>query len=459
MLIDLLRRVGTDAPDRAVVISPQGQTSYAECLERAEAIAAGLAEREIDRFALLASDPAEVVAALAAATAIGAEPCVYPQELDDARLAKLSTDFDHEVLVADRWPVAGLASPASADVLNLDELAGGGEAAAAQPGAPILILTTGTTGDQKGVRHTWERLARAVRKPDDRPGTRWLLAYNLNQFAGIQILLHVLISGSTMVAPPSRRPRDLIETIREHEVTHLSATPTLWRLLIGSLDDRTAADLPLEQITLGGEASDDQLLGRLRELFGDARITHVYAGSEFGSAIAVGDGRAGLPLSVLERGEDSPVQVRIEDGELQLRSRAGMLGYFEGADTEDEWVATGDMVEVHGDRIHFVGRRSEIINVGGAKVHPLPIEELVCGIEGVEIAAAYGRPNPVTGQIVALDVVAAAGADPSELEAAIRAACEALPRPGRPRRIRFVPELEIRGNKLIRDEVKVQAGA
>jgi acyl-coenzyme A synthetase/AMP-(fatty) acid ligase len=282
-----------------------------------------------------------------------------------------------------------------------------------------------------------------------------LLAYNLNQFAGIQIMLHVLASGSTLVAPPSRRADEVIETIRRHRVTHASATPTFWRLVVGRLDAETARELPLRQITLGGEAAPEGLIERLHELFGQARLSHVYAGTEFGSAVSVRDGRSGLPLSVLDRDESADVRLRIVDGELQIRSRVGMLGYHRNTDDESEWRPTGDLVEIRDDRIHFVGRKTEIINVGGAKVHPLPVEETVCSVPGVQLAAVYGRPNAVTGQIVAVDVVPAPGVDTDELAALIRTACQALPAAGRPRRIRFVEELEIKGNKLMRREVAV----
>jgi acyl-coenzyme A synthetase/AMP-(fatty) acid ligase len=164
----------------------------------------------------------------------------------------------------------------------------------------------------------------------------------------------------------------------------------------------------------------------------------------------VRDGRSGLPLSVLDRDGGSPVQLRIVDGELQMRSRVGMLGYHATEDSADEWRATGDLVEVRDDRIHFVGRTTEIINVGGAKVHPLPIEEIAHSVPGVEIAAAYGRPNPITGQIVALDLVVSSGADPDAVKAAVVAACDALPPAGRPRRIKVVDEVAVRGNKLVR---------
>jgi acyl-coenzyme A synthetase/AMP-(fatty) acid ligase len=103
-----------------------------------------------------------------------------------------------------------------------------------------------------------------------------------------------------------------------------------------------------------------------------------------------------------------------------------------------------------GDRIRFVGRTSDRINVGGVKVHPLPVEEAVGAVAGVQVARAYGRPNPVTGQILALDVVPRPGVDTEVLEDEIRAACEALPPAGQPRLIRFVDDLAVSGGKIVR---------
>jgi acyl-coenzyme A synthetase/AMP-(fatty) acid ligase len=303
-------------------------------------------------------------------------------------------------------------------------------------------------------RHDWARLLEAQRHPDPRPGTRWLLAYNLYQFGAIQVLLHVLKSGGTLVEPISRRPDDVIAAIREHRVTHVSGTPTFWRLLSGRLDPRTAGELPVEQVTLGGEAVPEALIERLRELFASAHVSQIYGSTESGTAVSVRDGHSGLPVSVLDRDEDADVQLRIVDGELQMRSRVGMFGYLEdAADQRGKWRRTGDLVEVRDGRIYFVGRVTEIINVGGAKIHPLPIEERICSVHGVELVAVYGRPNAVTGQIVAADVVAAPEADTARLEQQIRDVCQSLPAAARPRRIRFVPELDIRGSKVSRHEV------
>ncbi|MEA2160072.1 MAG: hypothetical protein QOD66_2452 [Solirubrobacteraceae bacterium] len=426
--------------------------SYGDCLRRSEALARGLQAHGIERFGCAVASPQDIVVAAVASSAAGSEACMYPRDLDAAAISGFAQRFAHEVVIADsELPLEGAAAMTIGQ-LQVPE----GSELRTPDSAPVLILTTGTTGEQKGARHDWRRLAQAVRRPDARPGTRWLLAYNLNQFAGIQILLHVLTSGATLVAPPSRRAEDVIDTIRDQRVTHASATPTFWRLVVGRLDEATARELPLAQITLGGEAAPEGLIERLHELFPNAGISHVYAGTEFGSAVSVRDGRSGLPLSVLERDESAPVRLRIVDGELQIRSNVGMLGYHRGTDDASEWRATGDLVEVRDDRIHFVGRKTEIINVGGAKVHPLPVEEVVCSVAGVQLAAVYGRANPITGQIVAVDVLAAEGVDTDELAARIRAACQVLPAAGRPRRIRFVEELETRGNKLMRREVGVR---
>jgi acyl-coenzyme A synthetase/AMP-(fatty) acid ligase len=458
MLIEFVRRAAERTPDQPLVIAPGGAESYATSLRRSEAIAAGLAARGITRFGSAVEAAQDIVAVAAGASAVGSEVCLYPRDLDAAGLSRLAERFDHPVVVTDAQlelagaeslPLAELEAPSGGEVPSTD-------GPSADRPAPVLILTTGTTGEQKGARHDWGRLARAVRRPDKEPGTRWLLAYNLNQFAGVQILLHVLTSGATLVAPRSRRAEDVIATISQHRVTHASATPTFWRLIVGRLDASTARELPLEQITLGGEAAPEGLIEKLAQLFPKARISHVYAGTEFGSAVSVRDGRSGLPVSVLDRDEDSEVRLRIVDGELQIASRVGMLGYHERADDEGEWRPTGDLVEVRDGRIHFVGRTTEIINVGGAKIHPLPVEELACSVEGVQLASVYGRPNPVTGQIVAIDVVPAPAIDTDELAARLRSAFQALPAAGRPRRIRFVEELEIRGNKLMRREVEVE---
>jgi acyl-CoA synthetase (AMP-forming)/AMP-acid ligase II len=446
MLIEHLRAAATDVPDQAVVESASGSLTYSQCLAWAEALARGLDARSIERFACSIEDVGGVLALLCASSLVGSEACVYPGQLDDRAIADYATSFGHEVVVTDRHR-----SLASAQIVLLDSLPSEDGAPPERPAvAPFMILTTGTTGRPRGARHDWSRLLASVRHPDDRVGNRWLLAYNVNQFAGIQVLLHVLVSRATLIVPPSRRPRDLVTAISEQGVTHISATPTFWQLLSGAVDETLARKLALRQITLGGEAVPGRLLERLASLFPEAHISQVYAATEFGSGVSVRDGRNGLPISLLSRGDDADVQMRIVDGQLHVRSRVGMLGYYGEGEASDGWRPTGDLVEVRGNRIYFVGRSNATVNVGGVKVHPYPVEDLVGGLDGVALVRAYGHPNPVTGEILAVDVVARRGSNTDLLEHEIRDVCRSLGVAAQPRRIRFVQDIEVQGQKVAR---------
>jgi acyl-CoA synthetase (AMP-forming)/AMP-acid ligase II len=444
-VIELLRRAD---PQRSAVVTDEVSVTYRTLTARAEATAVGLRESGIDRFAILDHDAATVVALLAGAALAGAEACQYPPTDDPAEVAALAHRFDHDVIVTDDPNLAaGLEAIAPSALLDAR-----GPAPTTPPAArPLLVLTTGTTGIPRGVRHDWNRVLRAAARIQPAPGQRWLLAYGLHQFAGLQILVHVLAAGATLVAPAPRRPREGLAAMRAHAVDHVSATPTYWRFLLAELRNDGGPIPRLHQITLGGEAVPGPLLGELATTFPGARISQVYAASEFGSSGSVRDGRNGLALDVLHRGEDADVAMKIVDGELWVRSRVGMLGYYgEEPVDADGWRPTGDLVEVLDDRILFRGRTSEIINVGGVKVHPLPIEERVGAVPGVDLARVYGRTNAMTGAIVAVEVVAAEGADHDAVATAIRAACADLPAAARPRSIKFVDTIATAGNKVVR---------
>lgn len=448
-MIELLHRAD---PARTAVVGDDDEATYGSLLAAAHAVAAGLRARGIDRFGVVEADAARVIALLAGASLVGAEAALYaPADSLDAQGATAAR-FDHDVVVSDvDIDVDGTTT------VRYDALVAGG-AESPDPGElpsvrPVLILTTGTTGVPRGVRHDWNRLLRSVSRVQPAPDQRWLLAYGLHQFAGFQIVLHVLAAGATLVAPSVRRPKEGLAAMRRHGVEYASATPTYWRFVLAELRSDGGPVPALRQITLGGEAVPGPLLEQLRSTFPHARLSQVYAASEFGSTGSVRDRRAGLPVEVLQRGDDADIAMKVVDGELWVRSRVGMLGYYgEDPVDADAWRPTGDVVEIVGDRIEFRGRVSEIINVGGVKVHPLPIEERVAAVAGVAMARVYGRANALTGSIVAIDVVLADGTEEEAVRDSIRAACADLPAPSRPRSIKFVDTVAMTGSKIVRRE-------
>jgi acyl-coenzyme A synthetase/AMP-(fatty) acid ligase len=454
-LIDLIRRASRANPDAPAIVSSGGAVSYGQLLEQAEDIARGLQSRGITRAACVVTHPPTLVAVMAAASAIGCETCAYAPLLPDAGIDELTHAFGHTVVLTDRD-----LQLAQAEAVLIKELPASRGGKLEPPSAqPLLVLTTGTTARPKAARHDWARLMAPAQRRANDADQRWLLAFNLNQFAGLQVLLHVLASGATLVVPDSIQPRDALSAMLEHDVTHLSATPTFWRFLVALLDNPEADRPSLRQATLGGEAASAHLLDEVRRLFPEAKVSHIYASTEVGSGVSVTDGLAGLPVSVLERSDQSDVQFRIVEGQLQARSQVGMSSYY-GVDAaeNDGWLPTGDLVEVVDGRICFVGRSTETINVGGVKVHPLSIENVVSAVPGVQLVHAYAKANPVSGQIVSVDVVPMPDVDTEALEDAIRAACEVLAPAAQPRRVRFVDQLDLKENKISRASKKEPTG-
>ncbi|WP_183094336.1 class I adenylate-forming enzyme family protein [Nocardioides stalactiti] len=450
-MIELLRRAADRDPAALAMIAEGGEWTYARLADEAAVLAGGLRAAGIERFAITSNDIPVVVALMAAASLVGAEACVYAPDVTPEEMDRQAAAFAHPVVVSDR---SDLGSPA-AHVVRPEALRGSPVTGADLPERrPLMVLTTGSTGTPKGVRHDWSRQLSRMDKARDGSGQVWLLAYGPQQFAGLQVLIHVLGTGATLVAPSVRRPQAVLELIHDHHVTHISATPTFWRFMLAEFraDDRPVPRL--RQVTLGGEAAPGALLEELRETWPEARISHIYAGSEFGSTGSVRDGDDGLPTSLLEGSNDADVSLKIVDGELYVRSGASMLGYHGEEDRPvDEWWPTGDLVEVVGDRIEFRGRKTDVINVGGVKVHPLPVEDRVTAVPGVRAARVYGRANALVGAVVAVDVVLDEGADEATakaVKAAIRDACADLPRPWQPKSIVVVAELAMKENKVVR---------
>lgn len=450
-MFELISRAASRDGGAVALIGESRAWTYGELAATASSFARGLRAQGIERFAVVSNDIPLSVALLAASSLAGAEACLYAPDIALEELQRQAGAFDHRAVFSTREDVLALdgpdfcvAAPASLDTA--------GEGPDEPPTKrPLLTLTTGTTGTPRGVRHDWNRQLSRVLDVPSGAGQVWLLAYGPQQFAGLQIILHTMAAGATLVTPSVRRPQAVVAALHEHGVTHISATPTFWRFLLAELraDSRPAPEI--RQITLGGEAAPAALLTELAETFPGARISHIYAGSEFGSTGSVRDGRDGLPAALLSREGDAPVRLKVEDGQLYVRSSASMVGYYGEPDLDPEaWWPTGDVVEVVDDRILFRGRASDVINVGGVKVHPLPVEERVTSVPGVQAARVYGRANALVGAVVAIDVVGDGTVEEADLKKAVRAACVDLPRPWQPRSVQVVAELAMKENKVIR---------
>lgn len=451
-MIRLLEAAAAAGSDRTAVVTTEADCTYADVLAAAERMAAGLVEERITRFAVVEPDAARLLPLLAGAAWAGAEPCQYQPDTSAQEFEAHAAQLEHDVVVTRRRDLGGAFRVVHPDSLLESRIAPPERSAT----SPLLVRTTGTTGVPKAARHDWMVLERTVSRVRPDPEAAWLLAYGPHQFAGLQVLQHVLAAQATLIAPFPRQPRDGLEALLHHRVTAVSATPTYWRFLLAEARGREIALPPLQQVTLGGEATSDSLLVELRRAFPRARISHVYASTEFGSVVSVADGRAGFAVDSLVSPTNPEANMKVVDGELWVRVQAGMLGYVgqDSSSHDEDFRPTGDLVEIVGDRVQFRGRSTEVINVGGVKVSPLPVEERIAALPGVAAVRAFGRPSALTGAIVAVEVVREPASSETELSARIRDAVVDLPPAWRPRSIRFVDVIETQGGKTVRRVVE-----
>ena len=313
-----------------------------------------------------------------------------------------------------------------------------------------LMLTSGTSGVPKIVGHTLEGLTGAIVADGPARGEPpvWATFYDIRRYGGLQIFLRAVIGGGSMVlSQPGEPISDHVARLNARGVTHISGTPSHWRKLLMS---GAAEGFSPRYVRLSGEIADQAVLDGLRRAFPAASIGHAYASTEAGVGFAVNDGLEGFPAGMVGKNRDG-VDMKVVDGSLRIRSTRTAHAYVgqNAAELTDKhgFVDTGDMVELRGDRYHFVGRRGGIINIGGLKVHPEEIEAVINRHPEVRMSRARSRKSPITGSIVVADVVLADGCDVSRsdlIRDRILADCRAsLAAHKVPAMIKFVASLDI----------------
>jgi acyl-CoA synthetase (AMP-forming)/AMP-acid ligase II len=435
---DLKGRTLSDARRAASLTDIAGQT----CLE-------GRLSELSGRSVLLAAS-GQFVSALAMIEIDGVarRMLLCPPDLNADHIGALVADAAIDAIVTDQ-PERFAASGVGRVIVASEQL---------QPANPVqteratewLMLTSGTLGLPKIVGHTLEGLTGAITAGGVERGVQpvWATFYDIRRYGGLQIFLRAIVGGGSMVlSEPGETIADHVARLASRAVTHISGTPSHWRKLLMS---GAASAFSPRYVRLSGEIADQAVLDGLRQAFPSASIGHAYASTEAGVGFAVNDGLEGFPADMIGTISDG-VEMKVVDGCLRIRSRRAAHAYVgreaPALTDEEGFVDTGDVVELRGDRYHFVGRRGGIINIGGLKVHPEEIEAVINRHEEVRMARVRARKSPITGAIVVADIVLADGCDPAraeEIRSRILADCRAnLPPHKVPAMIKYVDKLEI----------------
>jgi acyl-coenzyme A synthetase/AMP-(fatty) acid ligase len=375
---------------------------------------------------------------------------LVPPDVPSEQLASVVVDADVDVLLSDDndFPELGIAFR----VTCRPQLRSALPASLTPHRTEWVLFTSGTTGSPKLVMHTLASLTGAIKQSGAASRNPvWGTFYDIRRYGGLQIFLRAIHDGGSLVLSDAHEPvGDFVARLGRHGATHVSGTPSHWRRVL--MSGRARAMSP-DYVRLSGEIADQTVLDNLAACYGDARIGHAYASSEAGVGFDVNDGREGFPAELI--GATGEVEMKVVDDSLRIRSPRAAACYL-GADAvpltdADGFVDTGDMLERVGDRYRFAGRKGGIINVGGLKVHPEEVESVINRHPQVRMSLVHSRKSPITGAIVAAEVVLyeatkanAAASDAGALRGEILDICRSrLAQHKVPAVIRFVPTLAV----------------
>jgi acyl-CoA synthetase (AMP-forming)/AMP-acid ligase II len=443
--VSLLREVAAKHPDAEAFVEANGRRlSYGAWDRAADGIAAGLAANRAtagDVVALLLPSSLDYMVCYQAAMRLGAITTGINQRLGPE-------EVDH--ILARATPVITVVSdddarrlpPTCGTLIRWSELAAWWDAPAPplprlQSIQPVIICWTGgTTGRPKGVVFDHDNLAGVaaatgvLSAPFDRRLSPIPFAHVGTMTRAWDEISRVI---TTVITPTPWQAAATLALIERERVTVAQGVPTQWELMLREPALTTTDLSSLRLAGIGGSAVSGDLLDRMRAALG-VPVVNRYAATEAGGVIAgtrpedpdeivlstVGRAAEGVELRAVDD-DGRPVSAG-EVGQVQVRSRAVMRGYWREPDETARvldaggWVTVGDVgrLDANGN-LTLVGRDGDRYVRGGYNVYPAEIERVLAAHEWVAEVAVLGTPDPVLGEVGVAFVVAAEPIDVDEL--------------------------------------------
>jgi acyl-coenzyme A synthetase/AMP-(fatty) acid ligase len=218
-----------------------------------------------------------------------------------------------------------------------------------------------------------------------------------------------------------RSPDVVLKAVERYAVELLPTSPTFINLILLSEAYKRHDLSSLQTVTYGTEPMPESTLKRFHAALPDIRLQQTYGLSELG--ILRSKSKSSDSLWVKIGGEG--FETRVVEGILQIKAHSAMLGYLNAPSpfTGDGWFVTGDRVETDGDYMRILGRESEMINVGGEKVHPAEVESVIQEMDNVEAVTVFGEKNAIVGNIVRAKVKLLQPEDSNEFTLRLKRYC------------------------------------
>lgn len=434
MHIDFLRERFAESKDADALVWQEQVFPYSHILDEIDAWVRILDEEKIDRGSVVSIEADFSPKAIALMLALIEHSCIIVplSSSVDSQIPEFREIAQVEIVIsvsADDVPVISRTDvtvdhPVLLDLKKIDH-----------PG--LVLFSSGSTGKSKAAVHDFVPMLEKYRVP--RHSLRTITFLLFDHIGGVNTLLYNLSNAGCVITVPDRKPETVCATIEKYGVELLPTSPTFLNLILVSGAYETYKLDSLNMVTYGTEVMPKSTLERFHELFPHVRLLQTYGLSEVG--ILRSKSKSSDSLWVKVGGEG--FETRIVEGMLEIKAKSAMLGYLNAPSpfTDDGWFKTGDAVEVDGEYIRILGRKSEIINVGGEKVYPAEVESVLQMMDGVSEVVVRGLPHPLTGNIVVARVKLGTAETLSEFRKRMRQFCKSrLARFKIPQKVELVEE-------------------
>jgi len=367
-----------------------------------------------DRVLICHGGSAGFVIDLLAVWSLGAAAaCVNPTITDNEK--KTLTDFLKPRLI--------LNSPDTSPVYTTENPQGARSDAPSLDDPALYLFTSGTTGNPKGVEHTFRSLLCRIALNQAYIGTDCLqkaLCPLPTHFGHglIGNLLTPLLNGSDVVLLDDKSPAGLAklgQIIDEFDIRFLSSVPSFWKLV--TRFSKPPANGTLKRVHVGSAPLSTDLWQAIAEWAGTRQVFNMYGITETANWIGgtsldqskQQDGQIGEVWggSALVKNSKTGKISATGTGELLIQSPSLMTGYYQQPDLtaqvlKDGWFHTGDIgvIDKEGS-IQITGRQKSEINRAGIKISPEEIDLLLERHPDIQEVCVFGLPDPISGESVA----------------------------------------------------------
>ena len=267
----------------------------------------------------------------------------------------------------------------------------------------ITLFSSGTTGKPKMMTQNLGSIFESHLIPRNQKKLKILIFLLFDHIGGLNTLISSIKKGMCLAISDSRNPDDIIKFISKAKINILPTTPTFINMLLLSEKFASKKFASVKLITYGTEKMPLGTLKRINSYLPNTRLLQTFGTSETGIVKTKSKSSNSLYFKIIDS------EFKVVNNELYLKTKTQITKYEDLSSdcfTNDGWFKTGDVVDEDSDGyIKVISRKNNVINVGGLKVFPNEIEQIIYELDFVIEATVYGKSNAIIGNMVCLKVI------------------------------------------------------